>query len=62
MLFRLDALEADLLARRDHAEQQHWLGELEGLDLTLDHLRRKRDQARRLAVTIEQARDRPPAR
>lgn len=62
MLFRLDALEADLLARRDHAEQQHWLGELEGLDLTLDHLRRKRDQTRRLAVTIEQARDRPPAR
>jgi site-specific recombinase XerD len=48
MLPRLNELEADLLARRAHAEAKGWLGELEGIDLTLSFLRDKRDQAQRL--------------
>lgn len=55
MISRLDELETDLINRKQRAEQERWHGEIEGLDLTLDHLRRKRDQAqllaRRLAVS-----------
>ena len=47
MLARLDELEADLLTRRARAEAEHWLGEIEGIDLTLDFLRTKRDDTRR---------------
>jgi hypothetical protein len=49
MLTRLDELETDLLARRSRAHDEGWLGEIDGLDLTLSFLRQKRDQARRLA-------------
>lgn len=35
MLPRLDEIEEDLLARRAHAEHEAWLGEVEGIDLTL---------------------------
>ncbi|SFO73810.1 Phage integrase family protein [Actinomadura madurae] len=49
MLPRLDEVEADLLTRRARAETEGWLGEIEGLDLTLTFLRQKRDQTRRLA-------------
>ena len=45
----LDELEADLIARRSRAQREGWLGEIEGLDLTLSHLRSKREQTRRLA-------------
>ena len=55
MLPRLDELEADLLARRESAQQEGWLGELEGLDLTLTFLRQKRDQAQRVAVRVGSA-------
>jgi hypothetical protein len=48
MIIRLDELEHDLLARRQHAEREHWLGEIEGIDLTLTYLRTKRDEAQRL--------------
>lgn len=48
MITRLDELEDDLLARRQHAEREHWLGEIEGIDLTLTYLRAKRDEAQRL--------------
>jgi site-specific recombinase XerD len=51
MIRRLDELEADLIARRSRAHQEGWLGEIEGLDLTLGHLRGKRDQTQRLART-----------
>lgn len=47
MLARLDELEADLLTRRARAEAEHWLGEIEGIDLTLGFLRTKRDDTRR---------------
>jgi site-specific recombinase XerD len=49
MIGRLDELEADLIARRAQAHREGWLGEIEGLDLTLSHLRGKRDQTRRMA-------------
>ena len=49
MIGRLDELEADLIARRGRAHREGWLGEIEGLDLTLSHLRGKREQTRRLA-------------
>jgi len=49
MLPRLDEIEADLLARQARAEAEGWLGEIEGIDLTLSFLRQKRDQTRRLA-------------
>jgi hypothetical protein len=39
MLPRLGELEADLLARRARAEHEAWLGEVEGIDLTLIFLR-----------------------
>jgi hypothetical protein len=46
---RLDEMEADLLARRARAKAERWLGEIEGIDLTLTFLRQKRDETRRLA-------------
>ncbi|WP_239382408.1 site-specific integrase [Frankia sp. CIT1] len=49
MVPRLDEIEADLLARRARAEQENWLGEVDGLDLTLTFLRQKREDTRRLA-------------
>ena len=49
MLFRLDALEEDLLARRRRAVDENWLGEIEGTDLTFTFLRSKRAQAHRAA-------------
>lgn len=48
MLPRLDELETDLLSRRERAQAEGWLGELEGLDLTLRFLHDKRDEAQRL--------------
>jgi hypothetical protein len=47
MLARLDELEADLLDRRARAEAESWLGEIEGIDLTLTFLRDKREDTRR---------------
>jgi hypothetical protein len=49
MLPRLDEIEDDLQARRGRAAHEGWLGEIEGIDLTLTFLRQKRDQTRRLA-------------
>lgn len=48
MLPRLDEIEDDLLARRVRAQQEGWLGEVEGIDLTLSFLRQKREETRRL--------------
>jgi hypothetical protein len=42
MLPRLDELETDLLDRRSRAEQEGWLGEIDGRDLTLHLLRQAR--------------------
>ncbi|WP_308798198.1 tyrosine-type recombinase/integrase [Streptomyces sp. UH6] len=49
MIRRLDDLEADLVTRRARAQTEGWAGEIEGLDLTLQLLRAKRLEARRLA-------------
>ena len=54
MLDRLEEINTDLLARRAHAETQSWLGELEGLDLTLRFLADKRAETRRLTGLITQ--------
>jgi hypothetical protein len=48
MLPRLEVVEIDLRQRRSRAEQEGWLGEIEGIDLTLQHLAAKRRQAQRL--------------
>lgn len=48
VLPRLDVIESDLQKRRVRAEAENWLGEIEGIDLTLQHLAAKRQQARRL--------------
>jgi hypothetical protein len=47
MLSRLDEWEKDLEARRKQAETKGWRGEIEGIDLTLQFLRKKRKQALR---------------
>ncbi|WP_026416339.1 site-specific integrase [Actinomadura oligospora] len=49
MLARLTEIEADLLDRRARAEAEAWLGEIEGIDLTLTFLRAKREDAQRRA-------------
>ena len=45
---RLDEIEADLIARRDRAQSEGWRGEIEGIEVTLDHLRVKRERAQRV--------------
>jgi hypothetical protein len=50
MLPRLDDIEADLLDRRTRAQTERWLGEIEGIDLTLQFLRQKRERTRRLTI------------
>ncbi|WP_219589317.1 tyrosine-type recombinase/integrase [Gordonia terrae] len=47
MLPRLDDIETDLLARQEQAQQQGWLGETEGIELTLSFLRSKRTEVHR---------------
>jgi hypothetical protein len=48
MLPRLAEIELDLLQRQARAEREGWLGEIEGIDLTLSFLRQKREQTERL--------------
>jgi len=43
------AAVADLLQRRTQAEAEGWIGEIEGIDLTLTFLRAKRDETQRRA-------------
>ncbi|MFP8887049.1 tyrosine-type recombinase/integrase [Streptomyces mangrovi] len=49
MLGRLEELEADLLTRLQRAEDENWLGEAEGINLTLTFLRAKREETQRRA-------------
>jgi hypothetical protein len=49
MIDRLDEIKTDLLARRELAQTKGWLGELEGIDLTLHFLKEKHADAHRLA-------------
>jgi hypothetical protein len=48
LLSRLEQNETDLLARRVRAEAEGWLGELEGIELTLTFLNDKRNEADRM--------------
>lgn len=50
MIDRLDEINTDLIARRGLAESKGWLGELEGIDLTLRFLQDKRADALRLVA------------
>ncbi|MFE4590419.1 hypothetical protein [Streptomyces laurentii] len=56
MLDRLEELESDLLARLRKAELENWMGEVEGIKLTLTFLRSKREEtqlrARRPVVDL----------
>ena len=47
MLPRLREIEGDLLARRTRAESEGWLGEIEGIELTLAYLRDRTAQTER---------------
>jgi hypothetical protein len=49
MICRLDEIETDLHTRRARAQDEGWLGELEGIDLTLTFLNGKRADAKRLS-------------
>lgn len=49
MIHRLNDIETDLEQRRQRAHEEGWLGEIEGIDLTLTFLRHKRDDASRLS-------------
>ena len=49
MIGRLDEINEDLITRRVLAETRGWVGELEGIDLTLRFLHDKRGDAQRLA-------------
>ncbi|MEU6098631.1 recombinase [Streptomyces sp. NPDC047079] len=40
--------QKDLLLRRKRAQEEHWLGEVEGIDSTLTFLRAKQAEAARL--------------
>jgi hypothetical protein len=48
MLPRFDEIEEILLARGARAGHEAWLGEVEGIDLTLAFLWQKREETRRL--------------
>jgi hypothetical protein len=58
----------DLAADPDLVEHEAWLGEVEGIDLTLTFLRQKRDETQRLAritrvnLDIPSVQSVPPAR
>ncbi|WP_332603162.1 site-specific integrase [Arthrobacter sp. S2(2024)] len=49
MIDRLDEINTDLIARRELAQTKGWLGELEGIDLTLRFLKDKRADAQKSA-------------
>jgi hypothetical protein len=52
MLQRLNEIEADLLMRRSRAAAEGWLGEIEGIDMTIEFLRGKRREAERTTTLL----------
>jgi site-specific recombinase XerD len=63
MIPRLDEIEADLKRRRKRAADEGWIGEIEGIDLTLSFLDSKRSEAirwdrRRIPLEIPSAKSR----
>lgn len=50
MIVRLTEIETDLESRRERAQSEDWIGEVEGIDLTLSFLRSKRADADRLST------------
>jgi hypothetical protein len=49
MIGRLTEIETDLISRRVNAVERGWLGETEGIEMTLRFLRDKRNDATRLS-------------
>lgn len=49
MISRLDEIETDLVNRRERAKTEGWIGEIEGIDLTLSFLRSKRRETERMS-------------
>jgi hypothetical protein len=47
MLPRLDIIGKVLLERRMRAEKEGWFGDIDGINLTLQFLRQKREQSER---------------
>ncbi|MFI8266271.1 MULTISPECIES: hypothetical protein [unclassified Streptomyces] len=47
MLPRLAEIENDLILRRIRAEEEQWLGEIEGIDMTLTFVRTEQADAAR---------------
>lgn len=45
---RLAEIEKDLILRRRRAEEEQWLGEIEGIDMTLTFVRTKQADASRV--------------
>lgn len=52
MIDRLDEIQDDLIARKAHAETEGWLGEIEGIDLTLRFLVDKRAETLQLSKKL----------
>ncbi|MFF4835445.1 hypothetical protein [Streptomyces sp. NPDC001315] len=52
MLPRLAELEKDLWLRRKRAQEEQWLGEIEGIDLTLTFLRTEQADPERLTRRV----------
>ncbi|MDJ0363484.1 site-specific integrase, partial [Rhodococcus sp. H29-C3] len=50
MIGRLTEIETDLELRRERAQTEGWIGEIEGIDLTVSFLRGKRADADRLSA------------
>ncbi|MEU5306596.1 recombinase [Streptomyces noursei] len=50
MLPRLAEIEKELILRRKRAEKEQWLGEIEGVDLTLAFVRTKQADTARLTL------------
>ncbi|MGI5401296.1 recombinase [Streptomyces sp. CA-135486] len=48
MLPRLAEIEKDLILRRKRADQERWLGEMEGIDMALTFVRSKQADVARL--------------
>ncbi|ULR50946.1 recombinase [Streptomyces deccanensis] len=51
MLPRLAEVEKNLALRRERAEEKQWLGEIEGIDMTLTFVRTKQADSARPACS-----------
>ncbi len=62
ILERLDEIHSDLTGRRKHAQAEGWLGEVEGIDLTLRLRAEKRGEVQRVTRVPSTSLGMPPTR